>query len=96
MTDILQARIDMLRRLNRASLFDSMQSGRPQIDRQQLIAEMADHIVRIECACDARADDAFRALVHCGKYDVALMALCFKDAMYLAGQIVVGRQMTES
>lgn len=59
--------------------------------RQRMVDAMARHIVEVDCAHSPQ--DAFQTIVFSRKYDIATAALCFNDAIYLAQQMVVGREM---
>lgn len=72
-------------------LIDGALYGDPRIARRQMVDEIANFIVRIDCA--GNEQDAFRAIIWSGKYDIATAAMCFKDAMYLAQQMVVAKEM---
>ena len=79
---------------NVTPLLDGALYGDPRTARQQLVATMAEHIIAIDCV--GNDCDAFRALMNSQRYDIAVAALCFAEAMYLAQQIVIAEEMGES
>jgi hypothetical protein len=63
----------------------------PRTTRQQLVDDLANYILQADCA--GNPQDAFRAIVWSGQYNVASAAMCFADAFYLAQQMAIAKEM---
>lgn len=63
----------------------------PRTVRQQLVDEIATHI--FELGLTGCPQDAFNAIMFSQRYDITSAAMCFKDALYLAEQMVIAKEM---